>query len=423
MNSTSSKLRAQLRPIHISDWITWVLARWEQPVWSAISATIIAGIIAGVRSNIWQASRYAYYNYLADAFLRGQLFLAQLPPSTHDLSFFNNQYYLYWPPFPAVVLLPFVAIWDTGFNDILFTIGIGGLNVGLVAVLLRQATHRHVIDLSPVQRGLLVLTFALGSAHITLVPYGRVWHTGQLIGVLCVTLAYLATLSVRGWRAFALTGLAFGCALLTRNHLALAGLWPAVYLLVTHRQMGWRRLVAYSGGGALPVVLAIALLGMYNWLRFGNMFDNGLAYHRMSSFFRTDYVQYGAFNLYYVPTNLYYQFVAYPFPWRGVPSSLGGSLFLLTPVFVAAFWGLTARPRWQPLVLGATIILVAIPILLLMGTGWRQFGPRYTLDFTIPLLLLTALGLQHWPVWLLGVLTLTSVVQYLIGAVLLGGVI
>jgi hypothetical protein len=69
----------------------------------------------------------------------------------------------------------------------------------------------------------------------------------------------------------------------------------------------------------------------------------------------------------------------------------------------------------------ATILLVATPILLLMGTGWVQFGPRYTLDFTLPLLLLTALGISRWPNWLVAVLTATAIVHYVIGTLYLGG--
>jgi hypothetical protein len=99
---------------------------------------------------------------------------------------------------------------------------------------------------------------------------------------------------------------------------------------------------------------------------------------------------------------------------------MGGSLFLLSPVFFGAFWGLFRKDqRSSTLALVASIILVNIPILLLMGTGWVQFGPRYTLDFTIPLLLLTAQGIKHWPSRVLGLLTLISILQYFGGMVLL----
>jgi hypothetical protein len=62
-----------------------------------------------------------------------------------------------------------------------------------------------------------------------------------------------------------------------------------------------------------------------------------------------------------------------------------------------------------------SMFLVAIPILLLMGTGWVQFGPRYTLDFTVPLLLLTAAGLRRWPIKLIVLLLLISIMHYILG--------
>jgi hypothetical protein len=50
-----------------------------------------------------------------------------------------------------------------------------------------------------------------------------------------------------------------------------------------------------------------------------------------------------------------------------------------------------------------------------MGTGWVQFGPRYTLDFTVPLLLLTAIGLRRWPINVIMLLLLISIMHYILG--------
>ncbi len=396
---------------------------WDNPWFAALAALVVYTAIALRHGGFWQASNYAYFNYLADALLRGQVFLSELPRSTHDLSYFEGRYYLYWPPFPALVLLPLVAVAGTRFSDILFTVLLGGANVALAAVLLRMATSRGVIKLDGQRRGLLILCFALGSVHLTLAPYGRVWFTAQLIGFACVALMYLAAIGLRGRWAFVAAGLALGCALLTRNHLAFAGLWPAVWLLYRNWDRRWARLAGDVVAGLLPVVAAVALLGVYNYLRFGDLFDNGIPYHRMSEFFRRDYERYGTFNLHYIPTNFWYQYVFYPFPLSG-ESLQGGSLFLLTPMFVGALGGtFLARPRWSGWVLAATVVLVALPILLLMGTGWHQFGPRYTLDFGVPLLLLTALGIRRWPLPLLALCTLVAVVQYLIGTLWLGPVI
>ncbi|MDQ5854044.1 MAG: hypothetical protein M3380_18645, partial [Chloroflexota bacterium] len=401
-----------MRPIARPFWNwlqRWVLL-WERPAWSAAFALALYTLLAIDHRRLWSPTADAYFNYLADAFLHGQLHLRLLPRDLHDLALFQGRYYLYWPPFPAILLMPFVAVFGVQFSDIIFTLGIAALNVALVALLLRQACRRRLLHLSRIQRGLLILFFALGTVHVTLAPFGRVWFTGQLVGFACVALAYLATLSLRATAAFTLTGVALAGALLTRNHLLLVGLWPAIYLLQQHRTAGWRRLLGYTLAGLTPILLAVVCLALYNWRRFGSAFDLGLDYHRMHAMFVDDYRRYGAFHLHYVPTNLFYQYVAYPFPLRE-ESYMGGSLFLLSPVFCAAGWAIvTGRPRWSTWTLLGTSLLVATPILLLMGTGWVQFGPRYTLDFTVPLLLLTAMGVQRWPMRALALLTALSVI-------------
>jgi hypothetical protein len=87
-------------------------------------------------------------------------------------------------------------------------------------------------------------------------------------------------------------------------------------------------------------------------------------------------------------------------------------------LFFALFFAFRGRlsERVSPLVLTLSILLVNIPILFLMGTGWMQFGPRYTLDFTVPLIFLTALGMKRWPGWLTAAAIFISIVSYTIGA-------
>jgi hypothetical protein len=131
--------------------------------------------------------------------------------------------------------------------------------------------------------------------------------------------------------------------------------------------------------------------------------------------FVEDYRNYGAFHIHYLPINFFYQYIYYPLPYR--PGTfMGGSLFLLSPVFFYLFEGLRRRYRsFDTWVLLVSVLATSIPILLLMGTGWVQFGPRYTLDFMVPLLLLTALGVQFASRRILAVLVILSIVQYLVG--------
>jgi len=410
---------SMLHPNNKYSWLARLSFAWEHPLCAAAFSMIVYCLFAGWYRPLGQNSIYAYYNYLADAFLHGRLAFRLQPQSVIDLSFYHGYSYPYWPPFPAVLLMPFIAIFGVHFSDIIFTLGVASLNVALIALLLRQATLRGIIQLSRVQRGLLVAFFALGTVALPLAPLGGVWYTGQIVGCLCVILAYLAAISLHGMRAAVLVGLALACALLTRNNLVFAGLWPAGYVLYQARAEGRRRLVGYTVAGFTPVLMAFVVICVYNWLRFDSIWETGYTFHQMNERFRSDFNQYGPFSLHYLSQNFYYQYVAYPFPYDP-GESLGGSLFLLSPVFFGALQGLFAgRPRWSAWLLFGSLMLVNIPILLLMGTGWVQFGPRYTFDFTVPLLLLTALGIRRWPIWLLASFTVISIGHYVIGTVIL----
>ncbi len=100
---------------------------------------------------------------------------------------------------------------------------------------------------------------------------------------------------------------------------------------------------------------------------------------------------------------------------------MGGSLFLLSPVFFAIFssFGDKSR-RVSHSMLVITMLVVYIPIVFLMGTGWSQFGPRYTLDFIVPLSLLTAAGLEKWRWKWFVLLTVISCLHYFLGTTGIG---
>jgi len=398
-----------------------LLLLWERPKYAGVMAFAAYLVFAKVHGPVMRASGLAYFNYLADSFLHGSVSLLTLPSNVLDLCQFNGHYYLYWPPLPAIVLMPFVALFGIGFSDVLFTVVIGALNVSLIAVLLRVASSRGIATTRD-RRAILVLFFAFGTVHLTLAPLGRVWFTAQVIAFLCVVLAHIAALKYKGFLGFGLTGLGIAGAFLTRNHLILAAFFPFIFLLKEHYGEGVKKEIRYLMVGALPVIGAIAVFALYNWLRFNNPWDNGLNYHAMHPAFINEYQQYGPFSFHYLPRNFFYQFIAYPFPLRQT-SLFGGSLFLLSPVFFAAFWSLKAKRSWTVLPLITTVLLVATPILLLMGTGWVQFGPRYSLDFICPLILLTVLGIRHWSDKTLTALTVISIIQYLVGTLVLSSVL
>jgi len=361
-----------------------------------------------------ETTAYNYYSLLADAFLHGQLHLRLQPASTHDLVLFQDKTYLYWPPLPAVLSIPLVILFGVNFSDIVFTIVVSSINVAIVAQLLRKCVSRGLIDLTAVQRGILVFTFGFGTPQVTQATLGSVWATSVLMGLMFVGLTYLVVVSLEGWKAFFLAGLSIAAAMATRNTLILAGIWPAWYILQTHWSQPWKKKIGYLLLGGMPILLTLACLGLYNYARFGSITDIGFAYHNMLPYFRADYDQYGAFSLHYVPRNLFYQWIAYPFFAKNpIEFVMGGSLLLLSPVFFGMFWAVkNQHKRSHVWVLGLTVFIVYIPIALLMGTGFIQLGPRYLLDFMIPLLLLTGMGVKYWPTRVLGILAAISFLHY-----------
>ena len=386
----------------------------EKPQLAFLFALVAYFLLSAMGGNPFRVRSAAYFNYLADAFLHGQLYLRLIPKTIHDLSLYQGHLYLYWPPMPAVILMPLVAIFGAGFSDVFFGVVVAALNVAVVAALLRAVDRAGLIRIGPGARALLVLFFALGTVQVILALFGKVWFTAQLVGLLFVGLAYLSAIYLKGMFSFLITGLLIACATLTRNHLLFTGIWPAYHLIAKN----WKdrpRLYLYMAAGVLPLLILGSLFLYYNDARFGSPFELGIRYHEMDRMFVADYRKYGAFNLHYLPVNFYYQYIFYPLPFRQ-NTLMGGSLFLLSPVFFYAFKGIFRGYRNPDVWLWVcSILATSIPILLLMGTGWVQYGPRYTLDFTIPLLLLTASGVQWGSTRMLAWLTAISILQYMPG--------
>lgn len=398
--------------------LTDLLLPLAQPLTAGLIALVVYLIRASMNYTGFAPSQYPYFNYLADAFLHGQLYLREIPPNTRDLVIYEGRFYLYWPPFPALVIAPLVKVWGAAMTDVTYTAVFGAVAVGLTAKLLAVLDARGVAPLSVERRALLVLTVAFGSVVLIISPVGGVWFTAQLIGLGCIILATLAALAVPGRRGYFLTGLALGCALATRNGLLFNGIWLAYFLLRRDWGQPWRERLARAAWGLAPVAVAVAALGWYNWARFGSPTETGLRWHDVADFFAEDFRRYGVFSLHYLGTNLREQFWSYPvFTPREEQKWLGGGLFWMSPPLLAAPWAIVRHARERLIwALVASCVVVYIPIGLLMGTGWVTYGPRYLLDLFVPILVLAAIGLRRWPLPLVLALTAIACATYILGS-------
>lgn len=326
-----------------------------------------------------------YFVPLADAFLHGRLNVLEHPPWLNELVPFGGKFYVVYPPMPAVLLIPFVALFGPGFNQGLLSIGMGALNVALFTRVL------GLWGFGPAKNALFGAAFALGTIHWYSVQAGSSWHFAQICALSFLLLGILEALGPRRpW----LMGLWLGLAAMCRLPTLMA--WPFFMACLLARDWGDGRRILRSVFG-FGTVAALPLIGylLYNAARFGSPLVTG--YDLIPGLLEEHQYRYGFFSVHSIPRNLYAMWLSMPRlvdnPPYLLPARLGGlSLALTTPLFL---WAIKARDRsWITLGSWAAVLLISVPILLHGDPGGEQFGYRYAMDFYPFLWLLVLKGTE-----------------------------
>ncbi len=381
-----------------------------------ISLPIGLAIIAAAALIYWLANRQfdagrGDFFYLADAFLHGRVGIdIRLGPN--DVIPVGDAFYVPFAPFPAVALMPVVALLgpvtadqvESGINALLAASG-----VGMCWWLLGRIGVARLAD-----RFWLTVLFGFSTQILWVTTRGGVWHTGHLIATI-LTFACLIELFGRQ-RAF-LVGLLAGAAFLTRAPLAFAVPFYALllepraanqaasvaggYVARTAGMLPWRAWTMLALGFA-PAIVAFLF---YNQVRFGTPFESGYALATLPPFLEEQRAK-GLFSLAHVPMNFDYFLLHLPHPIATPPffqpDGLGMSVLLTSPGLLFATLADWRRPRaWW--LLGAAVT-VLIPTLLYYGGGWLQYGYRYFLDSVPFVIALCGLAAVHRgrvaPLWL-----------------------
>lgn len=323
-----------------------------------------------------------YFVPLADSFLKGRLYLTENPPWLNELVPIESKYYVVYPPMPAILLMPLVAIFGIGFSQTLFSQIIGSLNAVLAYVLFLRLKCRKQEAI------LLSLLLTLGTNHWYLASIGSAWYLALVIGVF---FSFLSLIEFFGRRRYFWVGFLIGCAYWCRLPTILALFFPTFFIVLGKEKQRIKSLIQLFSG----VGIFLCLNFIYNYFRFGTIFD--VAYIKIPGILKESDFQYGLFSFRNIARQLKVIFFKMPiakksFPFI-MPSWYGMAIWLTTPAF---FLVLKADYKKKLALFSLlTVFIMSIPTLTHSTVGFTQFGYRYAMDFTPFLLILTALGCKR----------------------------
>jgi hypothetical protein len=410
--------------------------------WRAFVALylVFAGAYLGASGGrLRQHSMYNHYVYLAEGWLHGRLALAGGPPNENDWAkvdvfklrdgrelrgsygsktggptdrFYplrgpsetvpeseivsrTSLRYVSFPPFPAVLMAPFVAIWGLQFNDVLFTALWAAINPALLFLLLGDLRRRGMSKRSVSDDLWLTVLFGVGSVYYFCSVIGQVWFTALVVGV-TVSIGYCWA-SLDAERP-ALAGLFLGLGLATR------GPWLALPLFLCEavRVAGgwgtlrssetWRKLLPRLVRFGVPLAVVGGALAVLNVARFGSPFEFGHKFLQVQ--WQDRIARYGLFNYHFLSRNLAAALVLLPRILPHAPfvkiSQHGMSLLVTSPNLAYTVVPRDRTHLTKPLWL--TIAAIAIPSLLYQNSGYIQAGYRFSLDYMIFFVVLLAVG-------------------------------
>jgi hypothetical protein len=435
-------------------------------------AIVAVMLLVYVASNLERPNIYNHFVWQASAWLDAQ---ASIPYPVYgtDNSPANDYFHdvqqlvdasgaptgrglLPFPPLPAVVLLPFVALFGLFTNEQLLAAFLGALDVGLAYWMLGRLRVGTAIQAA------VTVFFGLGTVFWYAAEKGTTWYFAHVVAVGLTVVAVALALGADGtavdevldeadedeadedggptgsigrarrgfgdlWHAVRtsldrrqfLVGVLFGLACTARLTVAFGAFF---FVLVGSGGSWWRRGLSAALGAAIP----LAGLAAYNLVSTGHLFSPVYDYLYQAE--ATGYSFLGYHSSWsiedprYLPQNLVLALIGPPdiLPKSldfGVqlctgassmpgwfdptcpivsPKTVGMGLLFTSPAYLLGLPALAAYGRSR-IVTGATLGILFIFVINLMhfSQGWVQFGYRFSLDFAPFALVLVALGLRR----------------------------
>jgi hypothetical protein len=380
---------------------------------------VVFAAVAGPE-RLGEHTAFNHYAHLADAWLHGRQDLRFGPPGYaqgNDFATYGGKTFISFPPFPAVLMVPFVAIAGSpeNFRDGQFLVWLAGIAPALLFLVLEKLRRTRRSDRGEAGNFVLALLFAFGTVYFFTAVEGTVWFAAHVVGAgLLAAYALVALDAEQPW----LAGLFVGCAFLTRPTTALTAIFFAFEALrvsvkpgfpiggtlaqrirVTWERVDKARLFRLYAAFAVPIVGCLAVASWMNYSRFGNPSPSAFGHEYLTVVWHGRIERWGLFGYHYLSKNLGTMLTVMPWlPPKGAPpgspplqiNEHGLALWFTTPLYFWLLW-----PKRRSFLHFALVVTAALPLmmnLLYQNSGWRQFGYRFSNDYSIFLFMLLAIG-------------------------------
>lgn len=382
-----------------------------------VVTVVVMMIIAGPQ-RVREHTPFNHYAQLAAAWLDGHNDLVHGPPAyaqNNDFAFFEGKWFISFPPFPAMLMLPMVALAGSPeeFQDGQFIVWLSGVAPAVLFLVLEKLRRTSRSERSEIENVALSLLFAFGTVYFFTAVQGTVWFAAHVVGagLLCIYLLFALDAS-----SPLLAGLLLGFMFLTRPTTALTASLFAFEALrvsckegfVTEGSLAdrlegtWDRVDKSAffkrcATFALPVLACLAFASMYNHARFHTYNPNAFGHEYLTVVWQGRMEKWGLFGYHYLSKNLGVALTILPWfppksPGTGTPRTtllLFSLFFLVLPLFGKPPEAKPAegersleksgKPRTNVLAIVSTLGVFAVVMFVLFG-GANEAAPSLQIN-------------------------------------------
>jgi hypothetical protein len=391
-----------------------------------VACLVVFALVAGDRLRVH--TPYNHFAHLADAWLHGRHDLRGGAPGyagNNDFAVFEGKTHISFPPFPAILMAPIVALAGSpeNFRDAQFVVWLAGIGPAVLFLVLEKLRRTGRSERSEKENLQLGLLFAFGTVYFFSAVQGTVWFAAHVVGVGLIALFVLCSLDAE---RPVLAGALLGCMFLTRVTTVLIGAFfvleaiRASYIQKERCELPaegpWSERVRRTWEGldraalarrlallAAPAAVALAFAAWLNFARYHDPRPWAFGHEYLTVGWQARIRRWGLFNVHFLPRNLGVMWAS--LPWNHAPgeaaagrppftiSGHGLALWFTTPLYL---WLL--RPARTTFLTWAAFLAALGPMatnLLYQNSGWFQFGYRFSNDYAVLLFVMLAVGVRR----------------------------